>query len=70
MHQAAMLDSNRDRFLNELNEHLRAGLRIVPGTFYCGSQQLVGLESTPDWFKLPDGSTFFKVFFVVLEVPW
>lgn len=69
MHQAALMHSNRDVFMAELNEHLRKGLRVVPGTFYCGSQQLVGLEKTPERFKLPDGSTFFKVFFIVLEIP-
>ncbi|MFO0898993.1 MAG: hypothetical protein U0836_16335 [Pirellulales bacterium] len=68
MYQVALMHSNRDVFMAELNEHLSKGLRVVPGSFYCGSQQLVGLDRTPEWFKLPDGSTFFKVFFVVLEL--
>lgn len=65
--QQALIGNNLNHFESELNHHLMNGWRVVPGTMYVGSQRLAATKTTPEWFRLADGSTFYKVFFVVLE---
>jgi hypothetical protein len=65
--QQAMVSHSKKGFEDELNEHLRNGWRIVPGTMWAGTQRLAAQDFTPDRFRLPDGTTISTVFFVVIE---
>lgn len=65
--QELIVDSNRNRFVERVNRLLQDGCRVVPGTFYAGSTQVVATPQVPYPFRLPDGSTYFQIFSVVLE---
>lgn len=67
--QQLILMNQRDDFLKEVNGLLMDGWKVVPGTLVIGTMRVGALPTTPKHFVLPDGTTIFKNFSVVVENP-
>lgn len=67
--QQLILKTKCDEFMREVNDLLMDGWQVVPGTLVISSMRVTATEGTPKWFILPDGTTIFKNYCVVVENP-
>lgn len=65
--QQIVIESNRQRFTDAVNEHLMAGWRVVPGTMFVTAIKSVPFPNTPPIYIGPKGLTYERVWSIVLE---